>query len=546
MRGRFLAGIIAAFLWTSAVESSKAGQLDEGIAAYKHQDYTKALKIFSSQAEMGNASAQLNLGIMYDKGHGVPQDYAQAAAWYRKAADQGYAEAQTNLGRMYYNGQGVPQDYVQSYKWSTLAIARYSSSEAEDREIVIKICDLMAGFMTPAQIAQAQQLAKDWRPVSAPTAIASAAQAPSTTHLSSAPPPKHNGSPGVPPSFVVPTTPPTSAQAIDISGKVLSSGRITALTVDGTDVQVQQRGTFSVRRAIPLGDSDIKLVATDEWGQTAETTIHVFRTVAKVADNGYSPLNPHHVKAKKQPKAIALIIGVEKYETAPLAEFAENDARSFYDYAINELGVSADRVKLLTGAEARRLDIRKAIQNWVKPLIVRGQSDVVVYFSGHGLASDDGKDLFLLPYDGDRSLLVDSSIRRKEIIDAVVNAGAASATFFLDTCYSGGTRGKDMIVMSARPILISAKEEAIPSNVTVFAAAAADQLSSTLEATKHGLFSYYLMRGLEGEAAGGEHTITAAQLEAYLLDHIPAEAAKLGRRQEPQLIGDGNKVLSSW
>ncbi|CAA7627263.1 conserved hypothetical protein [Magnetospirillum sp. SS-4] len=99
---------------------------------------------------------------------------------------------------------------------------------------------------------------------------------------------------------------------------------------------------------------------------------------------------------------------------------------------------------------------------------------------------------------------------------------------------------------SARPILVTAKELAAPPNVTILAAAGNDQLSSSLPAAKHGLFSYFLMKGLEGEAAGPDRTITAAKLEAYLAEKITVEAAKLGRAQTPQLIGDGSRVISSW
>lgn len=61
--------------------------------------------------------AQYSLGIMHDKGQGVPQDDAAAARWYCKAAEQGYAAAQSNLGVMYDNGQGVSQDAVAAVKW---------------------------------------------------------------------------------------------------------------------------------------------------------------------------------------------------------------------------------------------------------------------------------------------------------------------------------------------------------------------------------------------------------------------------------------------
>ncbi|CAA6603786.1 conserved hypothetical protein [Rhodospirillaceae bacterium LM-1] len=315
--------------------------------------------------------------------------------------------------------------------------------------------------------------------------------------------------------------------------------------MDGTDVAIKSDGTFLVRRGIPLGDSEIRLSATDEWGQTSETRVKVSRLAAST-ETTLASLAPSRMHGKSRPNAIALVIGIEQYKSVPPAEFAENDARFFYDYAVNALGVPASRVKLLTGAGAQRVDVEAAILTWLKPQILKGQSDVFVFFSGHGLASDDGRDLYLLPHDGNRALLDRSALRRKELIDMIVDSGAKSATFFLDTCYSGGTRGKQTLVASARPIMVKAKDEAVPANVTILAAAGNDQLSSSLTQTKHGLFSYFLMKGLEGEAAGDDRTITAAKLEAYLAARIPQEAAKLGRTQTPQLIGDGSRVIASW
>ncbi len=90
---------------------------DEAVVAYKRGDYATALREWRPLAEQGNAKAQYNLGIMYDKGRGVPRDYAKALQWWRKAAEQGDAMAQNNLGILYDNGHGVPQDYAEAVKW---------------------------------------------------------------------------------------------------------------------------------------------------------------------------------------------------------------------------------------------------------------------------------------------------------------------------------------------------------------------------------------------------------------------------------------------
>ena len=90
---------------------------DEGVAAYARGDYPTALREFRLLAKQGDDRAQYNLGIMYDKGAGVPQDYAEAVKWYRKAAEQGNARAQNNVGLLYANGLGVPQDYAEAVRW---------------------------------------------------------------------------------------------------------------------------------------------------------------------------------------------------------------------------------------------------------------------------------------------------------------------------------------------------------------------------------------------------------------------------------------------
>ena len=113
-------------------------------------------------ADQGDAGAQYNLGAAYRNGQGVSQDYAAAVSWYRKAANRGNASAQYNLGVMYRRGEGVRQDYVQAYKWFNLTASR--ATRADVREQGTKNRDFVAAQMTPQQIAEAQRLAREWKP----------------------------------------------------------------------------------------------------------------------------------------------------------------------------------------------------------------------------------------------------------------------------------------------------------------------------------------------------------------------------------------------
>jgi TPR repeat protein len=149
---KLLACLTAILLLASPVT---AADFDKGVAAYNSGDYATAVREFRPLAEQGDASAQYNLGVMYENGRGVPQDYAAAVGWYRKAAEQGEAYAQYNLGVMYDNGRGVPQDYVHAHKWFNLAATSGNKIATKNRNIIAK-------KMTPAQIAEAQKLAREW------------------------------------------------------------------------------------------------------------------------------------------------------------------------------------------------------------------------------------------------------------------------------------------------------------------------------------------------------------------------------------------------
>ena len=119
-------------------------------------------------------------------------------------------------------------------------------------------------------------------------------------------------------------------------------------------------------------------------------------------------------------------------------------------------------------------------------------------------------------------------------------ANPRSVTVFLDTCYSGTTRGPEMLVAS-RPIAIRAKESAIPEGFTVMTAAAGDQTAKPLEEAKHGMFSYFLMKGMEGEAdANEDNQITAGELHAFVKENVVQQSSG---SQTPELQGDADRVL---
>ena len=89
-------------------------------------------------------------------------DYAIAFAKFMKAAEAGDTGAQLNLGWMYEVGLGVPQDHVQAHRWSNIAVA--NTTNIEDRDRAVRDRDRIAQKMSTHQIAEAQKLAREWKP----------------------------------------------------------------------------------------------------------------------------------------------------------------------------------------------------------------------------------------------------------------------------------------------------------------------------------------------------------------------------------------------
>ena len=121
------------------------------------KDLTEVVEWFRSSAAKGLGSAQVHLGTMYAEATGFSKDYAEAAKWYRKAAEQGYLEGQKQLAILYSWGSGVPQDDVQAYKWLSLAAAQ------KDHDAAARLFGI-GRRMTTAQKAEAQKLAREWKP----------------------------------------------------------------------------------------------------------------------------------------------------------------------------------------------------------------------------------------------------------------------------------------------------------------------------------------------------------------------------------------------
>jgi hypothetical protein len=318
----------------------------------------------------------------------------------------------------------------------------------------------------------------------------------------------------------------------------------TSLRINGDEVGGRADGRYSVQRFAQIGSNNFEIVATDRFGTTRKQTVAVNREIEDVTIKTRS-LNPTRIAAAKPRDAVAIIIGIEKYKSAPDADFANRDASAFYDYARRALGIKPENIRLLVDDKANSVEILRSFKTWLPSRVNKNTTDVYVFYSGHGLPSEDGDSLYFLPHEVERDLLDRTAINQKEVVQTIQLASPKSVTMFIDSCYSGQTRTGTSLLASARPISIAPRATTdFPPNFMVISASAPDQISSSSPELKHGIFSYYLMLGMEGEAdVNKDGQITVGEMQTYLSQQVTRRAIGMNRTQSPQTTGDLNRVL---
>ena len=236
----------------------------------------------------------------------------------------------------------------------------------------------------------------------------------------------------------------------------------------------------------------------------------------------------------------AIVIGVEKYRDIEIpAQFAERDARTVALYLRDTLGYPEQNIKLLTGDRATRSDFAKMIELWL-PLQVTPESHVFFYYSGHGAPDPKSQEAYLVPYDGDPKALEMTAYPLQRLYDKLAALPSKDVTVALDSCFSGGG-GRSVIAQGARPLMTRLDTGKVKrtDKLTVFAAAAGEEITGSYEPQKHGLFTYYFLRGLRGDAdADHDGFITTAEEYAYVKKNVSREANRSSREQTPKLLPD--------
>ena len=245
------------------------------------------------------------------------------------------------------------------------------------------------------------------------------------------------------------------------------------------------------------------------------------------------------VTARQNKSAYAIVLGIENYrQKLPKADFASSDAKTITEYLTRTMGYPEENVVTLLNDHASNVDMAKYFEKWLPNNVEKG-GIVFVYFSGHGAPNPRTGDAYLVPYDGDPSFIEQTGYSLKRLYDALGKLPAKEIVVALDSCFSGAG-GRSVLAEGARPLVMNLQSSTtLSANMTVLAAASGSQISSTYKDKGHGLFTYFMLKGIKNEdVLDSNGSIRVDDLFGYIKPQVERIARKqYNNEQTPQLIG---------
>jgi len=261
---------------------------------------------------------------------------------------------------------------------------------------------------------------------------------------------------------------------------------------------------------------------------------------------------------KENRYGVAVIIGNRFYsnnnQDVPNVEYAHNDAQVMYEYVTQTLGFREGNIIYLKDATQADLvstfgtkeNPKGKLFDWVRP----GQSDIFIYYSGHGAPGLSNGQGYLLPVDGNPMKVELNGYPLETFYGNMAKIQGRSTTIILDACFSG-VSSNGAVVRNASSIslkLVDTKPN-ISKGTTVLTAAGMSEVASWDPESEHGLFTSYFLKGIQGQADEGDYgngdgIITLGEMKKFLQEEVTYNARRLyGRDQNPQISGNSAQVI---
>ena len=271
--------------------------------------------------------------------------------------------------------------------------------------------------------------------------------------------------------------------------------------------------------------------------KVAMRPVEVKETVVVISEVNVDDI-PAKIKDFEKKKNVALIIGISDYreKIIPSVKYAARDAEIMAKYLEKLGGIPRSNIKLLTDDTATKSDIEAYAEDWL-PRRVNQDSTVFIYYAGHGTPDLRGREAYIVPYEGHPDF-PSKLYPLKRMYESLNKLPARDVIVMLDSCFSGA-KGRSITREGARPITISIENPVLSGGkITVIAGSTGNQISSDYDKVQHGLFTYYLLRGIRGEADTNNNSVVElGELYHYVKTNVSEKASlELNRDQTPVLL----------
>jgi hypothetical protein len=335
---------------------------------------------------------------------------------------------------------------------------------------------------------------------------------------------------------------------------VTDNTELASVSVSVNGMQAMSQTVTNAAKALPVraqvalktGENVIEVTAIDKAGNASQMVRMITSTATAVAQTPVAPTIKHGERW-------AVIIGVGKYDNAgiPTLKFAERDATALYDFLTTKGGFAKDHVQILTDNTQQKptlMNIKRSLGEWLARRA--GKDDtVIVYYAGHGApeidaagTEADGLSKYLVPRDADPESLFTTGFPMDDIQRVFARLQAERVVFLVDTCFSGATGGRTFSKQLTRASHLSTQfldRLAHSRGRVIITAAGPNELALELPDLGHGVFTYYLLKGMEGEAdRDKDGIVTVNELYEYLEAKVSEQARKAGGRQRPIMKGE--------
>lgn len=257
--------------------------------------------------------------------------------------------------------------------------------------------------------------------------------------------------------------------------------------------------------------------------------------------------------AVKRPNSVGVVFGINTYKELPPAPYADNDAKILKEYFEKVLGV--EQVVIYINDQVSGFvfdDVFNPDNGELQRAIAKGETEVFVFYSGHGIPDKTGENIYLFPSDGKMSRLESQGYNIEKLYQNLSKLGAKHVTVILDACFSGGSRNTEKIrtenLIAQKGVKVKPKNTWLSDpNFTIISSSTGEETSLGFDATETGLFTYYLCAGLQGKAdSNNDKVITLGELKSYVIQNVTETSKKISGLQTPIFSGDDSVVITKY